>query len=99
MLRKYIYSGCEGRFNLVGMYGTAAYWFHGSHYLAYLVRDSAREAADPNYFYYLPLFGDSYNTAWALARSPRPYCCDYSVWRFDRGGWQRVGYFCRERPH
>jgi SLA1 homology domain 1, SHD1 len=97
-LRKYIYCGCGNGIRLVGMYGTAAYYFYGGHYLAYLVRDSTREQADPNYFYYLPLFGDPRTSGWALSRWPIASYGRYAVYRHNGDRWVFFGCYHRERP-
>jgi hypothetical protein len=98
-IRKHIYSGCCNTFHLVGAWGTAAYHWHGHHYLAFLIRDFVKEGVDPSFFYYFPWYGSSDITGWALQRWSYDHCGRYAVYRSDGHHWHFFCYTYRERPY
>jgi hypothetical protein len=102
-VRKYVLSGENGTFHLIGGNGTAHYWTKCGHHapcccrVPYLAQLRFFDR-NKNFLYYKPIHGDP-ETKWFAIRRHPSFCGHYAIWRRTTHGLERLGYFQLQIPN
>jgi hypothetical protein len=100
---KYVLSGPNGTFHLIGHIGTVHYWVKCSHHdscccrVPYLAKLSFFHI-DKEFIYYRVTHGDPATRYFAIRRHSS-FCRHYAIWRLTSHGREFFGYYRLQMPH